>query len=113
MAKRQEASTDTSAFYMELSKLEKNQEFDKALKICNKILNVTPKDDMAFQCKMVNSLIICSPYFTSRFQTRFIEYQSTSMTYLLNMLRNITLHFLISNRYKCEAKATNSESFCT
>lgn len=53
MAKRQEASTDTSAFYMELSKLEKNQEFDKALKICNKILNVTPKDDMAFQCKMV------------------------------------------------------------
>ena len=57
MAKRQEASTDTSAFYMELSKLEKNQEFDKALKICNKILNVTPKDDMAFQCKMVNSLI--------------------------------------------------------
>ena len=53
MAKRQEASTDTSAFYLELSKLEKNQEFDKALKICNKILNVTPKDDMAFQCKMV------------------------------------------------------------
>ena len=58
MAKRQEASTDTSAFYMELSKLEKNQEFDKALKICNKILNVTPRDDMAFQCKMVSSLIL-------------------------------------------------------
>ena len=69
MAKRQEASTDTSAFYMELSKLEKNQEFDKALKICNKILNVTPKDDTAFQCKMVRSLqsliFVLSPYFTS------------------------------------------------
>ena len=74
MAKRQEASTDTSAFYMELSKLEKNQEFDKALKICNKILNVTPKDDMAFQCKMVSSLISSLFYVL----TRFMKYQSSN-----------------------------------
>ena len=110
MAKRQEASTDTSAFYMELSKLEKNQEFDKALKICNKILNVTPKDDMAFQCKMVNSLIICSPYFTSR----FIEYQSTSMTNLLNMLGKITLDFKFRIVINVKQKLlTHSELFCT
>ena len=53
MAKRQEAPKDTSAFYMELSKLEKSEDFDKALKVCNKILNLTPKDDTAFHCKMV------------------------------------------------------------
>ena len=50
-----ETSTDTSAFYLELSKLEKSRDFDKALKICNKILNVTPKDDTAFHCKMVRN----------------------------------------------------------
>ena len=44
---------DTSALYIELSKLEKSQDYDKALKICNKILNVAPKDETAFHCKMV------------------------------------------------------------
>ncbi len=44
---------DTSALYIELSKLEKAGDYDKALKICNKILNLTPKDETAFHCKMV------------------------------------------------------------
>ena len=81
MAKRQEVSTDTSAFYLELSKLEKNQEFDKALKICNKILNVTPKDDMAFQCKMVHKFIdnLFSLFYI---QTRFIEYHDILTKYV-------------------------------
>ena len=46
-------AVDTSAMYIELSKLEKTGDFDKALKVCNKILNVDPKDDTAFHCKMV------------------------------------------------------------
>ena len=44
---------DTSALYIELSKFEKTQDFDKALKICNKILNAAPQDETAFHCKMV------------------------------------------------------------
>ena len=44
---------DTKAYYLELTKLEKNHDFDKALKVCNKILNVDPKDETAFHCRMV------------------------------------------------------------
>jgi signal recognition particle subunit SRP72 len=44
---------DTSALYLELSKLEKTQDFDKGLKVCNKILNLVPSDETAFHCKMV------------------------------------------------------------
>lgn len=51
--KKSKEPEDTSGFYLELSKLEKSGDYDKALKICNKILNVTPKDETAFHCKMV------------------------------------------------------------
>jgi len=44
---------DTKAYYIELSKLEKNGDFEKALKVCNKILNIDPKDETAFHCRMV------------------------------------------------------------
>ncbi len=44
---------DTSALFADLSKYETTQDFDKALKVCNKILNLTPSDSMAFHCKMV------------------------------------------------------------
>ena len=56
-------SGDTTAFYVELSKHEKNGEYDKALKICNKILNVTPKDQVAFHCKMVCLMKSSTPKF--------------------------------------------------
>merc|ERR1712141_703111 len=52
------APADTSALYLELSKFEKTQDFDKALKICNKILNVAPHDETAFHCKMVSLMQI-------------------------------------------------------
>ena len=109
MAKRQEASTDTSAFYMELSKLEKNQEFDKALKICNKILNVTPKDDMAFQCKMVNSLIFV---LFILYPDQIYEISKYYDILTKSMLRKITLIRKIYNRFKFIAKATNLDSVC-
>jgi len=47
---------DTSSMYVELSKLQQRSEFEKAVKQCNKILNVDPQDVTAFHCKMVNLL---------------------------------------------------------
>ena len=47
---------DTSAMYVELSKLQQCQDYEKAIKQCNKIMNVTPQDATAFHCKMVNML---------------------------------------------------------
>jgi len=47
---------DTSSMYLELSKLQGRSEFEKAVKQCNKILNVSPQDTTAFHCKMVNLL---------------------------------------------------------
>ena len=44
---------DTSSMYVELSKLQQSQDFEKALKVTNKILNVAPNDVTAFQCKIV------------------------------------------------------------
>ena len=46
-------AADTKAYYIELSKLEKNGNFEKALKVCNKILNIDPQDETAFHCRMV------------------------------------------------------------
>ncbi len=44
---------DTSSLYAELAKLQNNREWEKAIKTCNKILNVAPTDATAFHCKMV------------------------------------------------------------
>ncbi|TRY68710.1 hypothetical protein TCAL_06202 [Tigriopus californicus] len=44
---------DTTGLFHDLVKFQGNGEFDKALKTCNKILNVRPKDASAFHCKMV------------------------------------------------------------
>ena len=44
---------DTSSMYVELSKLQQSQDYEKALKVTNKILNVAPNDVTAFQCKIV------------------------------------------------------------
>jgi len=39
--------------YVELSKLQQSQDFEKALKVTNKILNLAPSDATAFHCKIV------------------------------------------------------------
>jgi len=44
---------DTSSLYVELSKLQQAQDFEKGIKVCNKILNLTPSDVTAFHCKIV------------------------------------------------------------
>lgn len=48
-----DAPADPVALYTELVKLQNGQDYDKALKVCNKILNIDPKDGKAFHCKMV------------------------------------------------------------
>ena len=49
----QKGPVDTSSQYAELSKLQQIQDYDKAVKLCNKILNVAPSDGTAFHCKLV------------------------------------------------------------
>ena len=49
----QKGPVDTSAQYAELQKLQQIQDYEKAAKLCNKILNVAPSDGTAFHCKMV------------------------------------------------------------
>ena len=49
----QKGPVDTSSQYAELSKLQQIQDWDKATKLCNKILNVAPSDGLAFHCKIV------------------------------------------------------------
>ena len=49
----QKGPVDTSSQYAELSKLQKIQDYEKATKLCNKILNVAPSDGTAFHCKLV------------------------------------------------------------
>ena len=49
----QKSPVDTSSQYAELSKLQQIQDYDKAVKLCNKILNVAPSDGTAFHCKLV------------------------------------------------------------
>jgi hypothetical protein len=44
---------DTSSLYAELSKFQQTQDFEKGVKVCNKILNLTPADATAFHCKIV------------------------------------------------------------
>ena len=39
--------------YLELNKLNHGQDWEKALKVCNRILNVHPGDATAFHCKIV------------------------------------------------------------
>ena len=88
MAKRQEAPKDTSAFYMELSKLEKSEDFDKALKVCNKILNLTPKDDTAFHCKMVWKWIQWLTFWKKTAYQKCFSISSLSLKILLNFCFN-------------------------
>ena len=52
-AEAQKGPVDTSSQYAELSKLQQIQDWDKAAKLCNKILNVSPSDGLAFHCKIV------------------------------------------------------------
>jgi len=47
---------DTAAMYNELNRFQQCEEYEKAVKVCNKILNSSPKDETAFHCKMVNLL---------------------------------------------------------
>ena len=49
----QKSAVDTSSQYAELSKLQQIQDYEKAAKLCNKILNLAPSDGTAFHCKMV------------------------------------------------------------
>ena len=49
----QKGPVDTSSQYAELSKLQQIQDYEKAAKLCNKILNAAPSDGTAFHCKMV------------------------------------------------------------
>ena len=49
----QKGPIDTSSQYAELSKLTQIQDYEKAAKLCNKILNVAPSDGTAFHCKLV------------------------------------------------------------
>jgi len=51
-----DSKADTSTMYVELSKLQECGEHEKAVRVCNKILNSCPKDETAFHCKMVNLL---------------------------------------------------------
>jgi Flp pilus assembly protein TadD len=44
---------DTSSMYLELKNLQALGDFEKALKVCNRILNVSPSDSTAFHCKIV------------------------------------------------------------
>ena len=44
---------DTSSLYSELSKLQQTQDFEKGVKVCNKILSLAPTDTTAFHCKIV------------------------------------------------------------
>ena len=52
-AEGQKAAIDTSSQYAELKKLQQIQDYEKAAKLCNKILNIAPSDGTAFHCKMV------------------------------------------------------------
>ncbi|KAH8018411.1 hypothetical protein HPB51_005824 [Rhipicephalus microplus] len=51
------AQTNTSAalssFYLELSRYGKSGEYDRALKVCDKILHEFPTEERALQCKVV------------------------------------------------------------
>ncbi len=47
------APTDTSPLFADLLRLQGSGDFDKALKVTNKILNVSPADAEAFHCKVV------------------------------------------------------------
>lgn len=51
-----EGPPDTSSFFAELQRLQNSGDFEKAVKVCNKILNVSPKDAKAFHCKIVSLL---------------------------------------------------------
>ncbi|XP_044765686.1 signal recognition particle subunit SRP72 [Coccinella septempunctata] len=42
-----------SQFYAELNKLGQNGEYERAFKIANKIIGLSPHDSLAFQCKIV------------------------------------------------------------
>lgn len=52
------AQTNTSAalsgFYLELSRYGKSGEYDRALKVCDKILHEFPTEEKALQCKVVS-----------------------------------------------------------
>ena len=52
---------DTSALFADLVKLQNSQDFEKALKVCNKILNLAPADDKAFQSIQNLSLQLFMP----------------------------------------------------
>merc|ERR1712029_612188 len=51
-----DSKADTTTMYVELSKLQQCGDHEKAVRVCNKILNSCPKDETAFHCKMVNLL---------------------------------------------------------
>ncbi|XP_077501930.1 signal recognition particle 72 [Amblyomma americanum] len=56
------AQTNTSAalsgFYLELSRYGKSGEYDRALKVCDKILHEFPTEEKALQCKVVSLIQI-------------------------------------------------------
>jgi len=44
---------DVAALYRELNAHSQNEEYDKAIKTCNRLLNIDTNDSLAFQCKVV------------------------------------------------------------
>ena len=54
MSSKEKGPADTFVFYQELTKLQQNQDYEKCLKLCNKILGVDGQDSTAFHCKIVS-----------------------------------------------------------
>lgn len=52
---------EVEALFTELNKMRQTEDYDKAIKVCNKILNVTPNDPLAFHCKIV-SMVHCGKF---------------------------------------------------
>ena len=52
---------ELQTLYAELNKVKNSEEYEKAVKVCNKILNVAPNDSLAFHCKIV-AMVHCGKF---------------------------------------------------
>jgi len=83
---------DVSSLYRELNTHKQNEDYEKAIKACNRLLNLDTTDSLAFHCKIV-SLIHCGKFDDALKQidgTRFeidLSFETAYCYYRLNQLR--------------------------
>ncbi|KAH9518925.1 Signal recognition particle core component [Bulinus truncatus] len=107
--------SSTPSLYAELNRCGQKQEYEKAIRIANKILQQNPEEFAAFNCKIISLLFLdrFDEALTAinkdkthtgalKFEKAYCEYRLNRTNEALNTLRSITSHTTRSKELLCQ-----------